>query len=64
MLGYVERNFKVGYTFIHSPKKISIDFSCFKKPDGSWGEIPEYDTSTADYKYNINKCGSYVVPKN
>lgn len=60
----VSQNFSVAYTFTLSPKTISIDFSPLKNDDGSWKEMPAYDTTSRDYKDNTKRSGNIVVPKN
>ena len=61
--GYA-RNFSVGFSFIHSPKNIDVDFSRFRNPDGSWKNMPEYDKTTKDYKDNCKRSGDVVDPEN
>ena len=61
--GYA-RNFSVGFSFIHLPKNIDVDFSKFQNPDGSWKDIPEYDKTTRDYKDNCKRSGDFVEPEN
>jgi hypothetical protein len=60
----VSQNFSVGYTFTLSPKTINIDFSPLKNDDGTWKEMPAYDTSSRDYKDNTKRSGNIVVPNN
>lgn len=63
-LSSVSKNFSVGYSFILRPKNISVNFSLYKNPDGTWKEMPEYDTSSKDYQDNIKQSGNFVVPNN
>ena len=63
-LSGLPRDFNVSYVFRHLPKRIQIDFSSLKNPDGSWKEMPPYDTKSADYRDNIGKSGSFIVPGN
>jgi len=63
-LNSVSKNFSVGYSFILHPKNISIDFSPYKNSNGTWKEMPEYDTSSMDYQDNIKQSGNIVVPTN
>lgn len=57
-------DFSVGYKIVLSHKSFFIDFSSFKNADGSWKEMPQYDTSQQDYIDNIKQSGDYVVPGN
>lgn len=63
-LSNASKNYSVGYSFIFSPKSFAIDFSPYKHADGSWGDMPEYDTSSLDYKENTKQSGEIVVPDN
>ncbi|MBR0037608.1 MAG: transglutaminase domain-containing protein [Bacteroidales bacterium] len=63
-LSSIDKDFKVGYSFIFFPKTIEIDFSRFKNADGTWKDMPEYDTTTNDYKDNCKRSGEFVVPDN
>ncbi|MBR1415232.1 MAG: transglutaminase domain-containing protein [Prevotella sp.] len=58
------QNFSVGFSFIHSPKTINIDFTVLKNSDGSWKDMPEYNTTTIDYQSNCKKSGNIVDPDN
>jgi len=64
MLNGLPCNFNVSYTFCHLPKHIQIDFSGFKNPDGSWKDMPTYNTKSPEYCDNCNRSGTYVVPAN
>lgn len=63
-LSAASKDFSVGYSFVASPKIVNIDFSPYKNQDGSWTEMPEYDTSSADYQDNTKQSGEIVVPTN
>ena len=58
------QDFSVGYSFTLSHKNFYIDFSPYKNSDGSWKEMPAYDTSQTDYIDNTKQSGDYVVPDN
>ena len=58
------QDFSVGYSFIHTPINIDIDFSVLKNSDGTWKDIPEYDTTTNDYQCNCKRSGNIVDPDN
>ncbi len=58
------KDFDVSYTFICSPKTIKVDFSQFKNADGTWKDMPEYDTTTSEYQDNTEQSGDIVVPDN
>lgn len=57
-------DFYVGYSFVHSPKEIDIDFSDWKDSYGQWKDVPEYDTESQLYKDNTKVSGDLVVPNN
>ena len=57
-------DFSVDYSFVLSHKPVFIDFSPFKASDGSWKDMPDYDTSQQDYIDNTKQSGEYVVPDN
>ena len=57
-------DFYVGYSFVHSPKEIDIDFSDWKDSNGQWKDVPEYDKGAQLYKDNTKQSGDLVVPNN
>lgn len=56
--------FHVGYRCIMSPKSINVDFNSLKRSDGNWKQMPEYDTSSPEYKENTGRSGDIIVPDN
>lgn len=56
--------FHVGYRCIMSPKSVDVDFNSLKRPDGNWKQMPEYDTSSPEYKENTGRSGDIIVPDN
>lgn len=58
------QKFSVSYRFVLRPKTIAVDLSQFKEKSGRWKDLPDYNTSTADYRDNTKQSGDIVVPSN